>query len=97
MTSKAHTSADQVPFDIPVLPSLREDLDLQTEWDLAFHVTEQGKSFTAAGFGDWFRDRCDEAGLCTVLHMDFDRQQQRVSPTMARRRISSCPGLYGAL
>ncbi len=29
MTSKAHTSADQVPFDIPVLPSLREDLDLQ--------------------------------------------------------------------
>jgi hypothetical protein len=61
MTSKAHTSADQVPFDIPVLPSLREDLDLQTEWHLAFHVTEQRKSFTAAGFGDWFRDRCDEA------------------------------------
>jgi hypothetical protein len=33
----------------------------------------------------------------TVPQMDFDRRQQRVSPTMARRRISSCPGLDGAL
>ena len=24
---------------------------------------EWGKPFTAAGFGNWFRDRCDEAGL----------------------------------
>jgi integrase len=52
-----------VPFDIPVLPSLREELDLQTERHLTFLVTEQGKPFTAAGFGNWFRDRCDEAGL----------------------------------
>jgi integrase len=52
-----------VPFDIPVLPSLREELDLQTDRHLTFLVTEQGKPFTAAGFGNWFRDRCDEAGL----------------------------------
>lgn len=26
-------------------------------------VTEFGKPFTAAGFGNWFRERCDEAGL----------------------------------
>jgi len=26
-------------------------------------VTEYGKQFTAAGFGNWFRQRCDEAGL----------------------------------
>lgn len=26
-------------------------------------VTEFGKPFTPAGFGNWFRDRCDEAGL----------------------------------
>ena len=24
---------------------------------------EKGKPFTMAGFGNWFRDRCDEAGL----------------------------------
>ena len=32
-----------------------------------FLETEFGKPFTAKGFGNWFRDRCDEAGLpnCT--------------------------------
>lgn len=31
-------------------------------------VTEYGKPFSVAGFGSWFRDRCDEAGLpqCTA-------------------------------
>jgi site-specific recombinase XerD len=55
----------EVPFDIPMLPSLRQELDLQPQTDrhLTFLVTEQGKPFTAAGFGNWFRDRCDEAGL----------------------------------
>jgi integrase len=55
----------KVPFDIPILPSLRQELDLQPQADrhLTFLVTEQGKPFTAAGFGNWFRDRCDEAGL----------------------------------
>ena len=33
-----------------------------------FLVTDYGKPFTAAGFGGWFRDRCNEAGLphCTA-------------------------------
>ncbi|HWX58954.1 tyrosine-type recombinase/integrase [Bradyrhizobium sp.] len=35
---------------------------------MTFLQTEYGKAFTAAGFGNWFRDRCDEAGLpqCTA-------------------------------
>lgn len=34
----------------------------------ALLVTDYGKPFSAAGFGNWFRDRCDEAGLphCTA-------------------------------
>ena len=28
-----------------------------------FIVTDYGRSFTAAGFGNWFRDQCDMAGL----------------------------------
>jgi integrase len=28
-----------------------------------FLVTEYGRPFTPAGFGNWFRERCDEAGL----------------------------------
>jgi len=30
---------------------------------LTFPVTEYGRPFTANGFGNWFRERCDEAGL----------------------------------
>ena len=30
---------------------------------MTFLVTEYGRPFTAAGFGGWFRKRCDEAGL----------------------------------
>jgi hypothetical protein len=30
---------------------------------LTYLVTEVGKPFTAAGFGNWFADRCREAGL----------------------------------
>jgi len=30
---------------------------------LTFLVTEYGRPFSPAGFGNWFRDRCDEAGL----------------------------------
>ena len=31
--------------------------------NMTFLLTERGAPFTAAGFGNWFRDRCDEAGL----------------------------------
>ncbi|KRQ95512.1 hypothetical protein CQ12_38675 [Bradyrhizobium jicamae] len=30
---------------------------------LTFLMTEYGKPFAANGFGNWFRDRCNEAGL----------------------------------
>lgn len=30
---------------------------------MTFLVTEFGAPFSDAGFGNWFRDRCDEAGL----------------------------------
>lgn len=52
-----------VPFDIPLLPSLVEELELHPKDQLTFLMTEYGKPFTAAGFGNWFRDRCNEAGL----------------------------------
>ena len=29
----------------------------------SYLVTDYGKTFTAAGFGNWFRARCNEAGL----------------------------------
>jgi integrase len=54
----------------PLLPILR---DIITECedvlgDLTFLVTEHNRPFSEAGIGNWFRDRCDEAGLpqCTA-------------------------------
>jgi integrase len=31
--------------------------------NLTFLTTAYGKPFSAAGFGNWFRDQCDAAGL----------------------------------
>jgi integrase len=51
-------------IDIPVLPELRAALDAMPKTDhLTFLVTEFGKPFMSAGFGNWFRDQCNAAGL----------------------------------
>jgi hypothetical protein len=42
--------------EIPILPELRVALD-------AMPTENLGRAFSAAGFGNWFRDRCNEAGL----------------------------------
>jgi integrase len=48
---------------VRLLPELAEALDAMPGGDLTFLTTEFGKPFTAAGFGNWFRDRCNEAGI----------------------------------
>ena len=49
--------------EIPILPELREALDAMPAAHLTFLTTEYGQPFTAAGFGNWFRQCCDEAGI----------------------------------
>ena len=48
---------------IPVHPALQVVLDATPSEHLTLLTTAYGKPFTAAGFGNWFRNRCDEAGL----------------------------------
>lgn len=52
----------------PLLPVLREIIAYSPCGSLTFLETTHGKPFTEAGFGNWFRERCDEAGLpqCTA-------------------------------
>jgi integrase len=61
----AHSTA--IELFIPVLPELRAILNAKSSGHLTFLTTALGKPFTAAGFGNWFRDQCDAAGLphCT--------------------------------
>jgi integrase len=48
---------------IPIHPELAKALAAASKSNMTFLVTERGKPFTAAGFGNWFRDRCNEASL----------------------------------
>ena len=53
-----------VPFDVPVMPALQAAIDAMPASDhLTFLVTAFGKPFAAAGFGNWFREVCNEAKL----------------------------------
>ena len=52
-----------VTVDLPVLSVLQEIIDASPVGDLTFLVTAFKRPFTANGFGNWFRRRCDEAGL----------------------------------
>jgi integrase len=56
---------------------------------LTFLVTSFGKPFTAAGFGNWFRDRCDEAGLpqCSAHGL-----RKAISRRMAEMGLSHSQG-----
>lgn len=48
---------------IPFHPKLAAAIGNKPRTNLTFLLTEAGAPFTAAGFGNWFRDRCNEAGL----------------------------------
>src|SRR5579883_2237439 len=48
---------------IPIIPAPQSIIDQSPCGDLTFTVTEFCRPFTVAGFGNWFRHRCDEAGL----------------------------------
>jgi Protein adenylyltransferase SelO len=50
-------------------------------------VTAHGKPFTPAGFGNWFRDRCNEANLRHCSAHGLRKARRRVSPNVARARI----------
>ena len=47
----------------PILAILADIVARSPTGDLTYLETEYGKAFTAAGFGNWFRHRCNEAGL----------------------------------
>lgn len=55
-------------LELPLHPALAEVIAATPTGHLSFLVTTPGAPFTAAGFGGWFRERCNEAGLphCTA-------------------------------
>jgi integrase len=69
---KQHITGDSIavrqqktdtPLLIPIHPHLAQALAAVPRSNLTFLVTERGAPFTSAGFGNWFRDQCNAAGL----------------------------------
>ena len=50
-------------LEIPILLALQKIIDDTPNGNMTFLTTHFGKPFSAAGFGNWFRERCDEAEL----------------------------------
>lgn len=54
---------------LPILPPLQQSIDATQVGDLTFLLTERGKPFSSpASFGNWFRNRCVEAGVPGRAH-----------------------------
>lgn len=53
----------ETPLMIPILPALQAALADQPKDAPTFLRTDYGRPYSVAGFGNWMRDRCDEAGL----------------------------------
>jgi integrase len=56
------------PVDIPIYPELARALEAVPKTNLTFLMTERGAPFSVAGFGNWFRRMCNDAGLshCSI-------------------------------
>ena len=62
-TQQKNRRRKPISLELPILPELQQVLDASPLGDLTFLVTDSGKPFTVAGFGNWFRERCNEAAL----------------------------------
>lgn len=61
---------------------------------LCFIVTEWGKPFSVKGFGGWFRDQCDAAGLdhCTAHGLRKATLRRMADLDMANKTLKSMSG-----
>jgi integrase len=50
-------------LSVPLHPELQAIIAATAAGQLTFLIAERGKPFTAAGFGNWFREQCDIADL----------------------------------
>ena len=58
-----NSARSPVTVELPLAPELSAIMAASPVGELTDLITEYGRPFTVAGFGQWFRDRCDEANL----------------------------------
>ncbi|RUW55834.1 integrase [Mesorhizobium sp. M8A.F.Ca.ET.021.01.1.1] len=67
-TQFKNRNRNPITLAIPIVPALRTVMEKSRIGKDAFLINELGRPFTAAGFGNWFRDRCVEAGVPGRAH-----------------------------
>jgi integrase len=69
-TQEKNRQRAPMALELPITPALQESLDATPTGDLRFLVNAHGRPFASKkSFGNWFADRCAEAGLpkrCTA-------------------------------
>ncbi len=76
---------------IPFHPKLAASIGKLPRLNMTFLLTEAGAPFSAAGFGNWFRERCNEAGLQHCSAHDCAKLAQRDLQMPGARLSKSSP------
>lgn len=63
LTQQKNRNINPTTISIPVISELQDIISVSPSGKETFLITDYGKPFTSAGFGNWFRSRCNEAGL----------------------------------
>jgi integrase len=79
---------------IPMHPRLREAIDACPSGHLAFLVSSWNKPYTKESFGNWFRKRCNEAGLqdCAAHGLRKAAASRMAEIGLSNQRIKSLTG-----
>lgn len=83
---------------IPVAPQLVEAIvAMPPTGALCYLLTDAGKPFTNAGFGNWFREQCDDAGLpdCTAHGLRKAMMRRLAELHMGNQSLKSVSGHSG--
>ncbi|WP_170116466.1 tyrosine-type recombinase/integrase [Devosia submarina] len=67
-TQQKNRDKKPIDLEIPIFPELKKVLDASPTGDEVYLVNEFNKPFSDNGFGNWFRDRCIEAGVPGRAH-----------------------------
>ncbi len=81
-------------LEIPMHPTLQAVMAMTPKDNMTFLVTAYGKPFTAAGFGNWFRERCNEAGLphCSAHGLRKSAARRLAEAGCSNQQIKSVTG-----
>jgi integrase len=80
---------------LPIAPPLAAAIDAMPSSDaMCFIVTEWGRPFSVKGFGGWFREQCDAAGLpkCTAHGLRKATMRRMAELEMPNKSMKSVSG-----